>query len=102
MAWRFHVIYEAGADRCPDSWQVEEIPASPRARLPKQRAAVDEMFPAERLAGLHARFQNVQTHHISYVIVQRERKEIGVDDGVQANGELMEQRLNIAMPRDDF
>ena len=37
-----------------------------------------------------------------YGIVQHERKEIGVDDGMQANGELMEQPLKIAMLCNDF
>jgi hypothetical protein len=59
--------------------KVEEFPASSRARLPTQRTAVDGMFHAERLAGVHARFQNAQTHHIFYGIVQQERKEIGVE-----------------------
>jgi len=69
---------------------------------PAGRTAVDGMFHAERLVGFETGFEHMKPHDILGGIVQHESEKIGIDDGMQAQGKLMEQRLQIAMLRDDF
>ena len=49
-----------------------------------------------------ARFENVEAHDVAGGIVESEREEIEIDDGVEALGEIVEKCGEVALLGDGF
>src|SRR5260370_36785362 len=69
---------------------------------PARGMAFDGRLTAGGLFAGDAGFKNVQAHDVLRGVVQDEREEIEVNDGVQARGEVVEKRSQIALPSDGF
>jgi hypothetical protein len=69
---------------------------------PTGGVALDGRLSAGGLFAGDARFQNVEAHHVLGGVVQDEREEIEVNDGVQARGEVVEKRGKIALLGNSF
>ena len=48
----------------------------------------------------HARFENVEAHDVAHGVVEREREEIEIDNGVETLGKVVEERGQIALLSD--
>ena len=64
---------------------------------PAGRIIFNGSFRASGLFTGDARFENVEAHDVARGIVQDEGEEVELDDGVQALGEVVEQRWEIAL-----
>ena len=73
-------------------------------RLPDEAGwmAVDGRFGADMFVVRDARFENMEAHDVAHGIVEREREEIEIDDGVEALGEIVEKFVEIALLGDGF
>ena len=73
-------------------------------RLPDEagRVAVDGRLGTDRLVVGDARFENVEAHHVARGIVERQREEIEIDDGVETLGKIVEEFGEVALLRDGF
>jgi hypothetical protein len=63
---------------------------------------VDGRFRADVFVVRDARFENVQAHDVARGVVERQRKEIEIDDGVEALGEIVEEFGKVALLGDGF
>ncbi len=66
------------------------------------RMAVDGRFGADVFVVRDARFENVEAHDVASGIVESEREEIEIDDGVEALGEIVEECGEVALLGDGF
>ncbi len=64
--------------------------------------AIDRSFGADVFVVGDARFENVEAHDVAHGIVEREREEIEIDNGVEALGEIVEEFVEVALLRDGF
>ncbi len=64
---------------------------------PARGMAFDGRLTAGGLFAGDAGFENVETHDVLRGVVQDEREEIEVNDGVQARGEVVEKRGKVAL-----
>ena len=64
---------------------------------PTGGVALDGRLTASGLFARDAGFKNVKTHDVARSIVENEGEEVEVNDGVQARGEVVEKRGEIAL-----
>ena len=69
---------------------------------PAGRIALDRRLAADGLVTGDPRFQDVQAHDVLGGVVKDEGKEIEIDDRMEAAGEVVEQRGEIALLGDSF
>jgi hypothetical protein len=69
---------------------------------PTGGVALDGRLAADGLVAGDSRFQNVEAHDVTGRLVKDEREEVEVDDRMEAAGEVVEQRREIALLGDSL